>query len=99
MEPRLDPYQHAVAVAIATAAAAEAEAEAALVAKQAAAATVRFSASKHTVVGIDDAAATKIQAVFRSYLVSEPVVCVSWPVLRHAHACIHLASLSPLLCL
>ena len=68
-------------------------------AKQAAAATVRFSASKHTVVGIDDAAATKIQAVFRSYLVSEPVVCVSWPVLRRARACIHLASLSPLLCL
>lgn len=70
LEPRLDPDQHAVAVAIATAAAAEA----ALAAKHAAAAAVRLSASapgsKRTVIGIDEAAAIKIQAVFRSYLVS-----------------------------
>ncbi|CAN6287461.1 unnamed protein product [Urochloa humidicola] len=67
LEPRaLDPDQHAVAVAIATAAAAEA----ASAAKHAAAAAVRLSASKRTaaVVGIDEAAAIKIQAVFRSYL-------------------------------
>ncbi|TVU46044.1 hypothetical protein EJB05_05561, partial [Eragrostis curvula] len=64
-EPRVDPDQHAVAVAIATAAAAEA----AMVAKHAAAAAVRLSASKRVaVVGIEDAAAIKIQAVFRSYL-------------------------------
>jgi hypothetical protein len=70
LEPRVDPDQHAVAVAIATAAAAEA----AMVAKQAAAAAFRLSASapgsKRTVVGIEDAAAIKIQSVFRSYLVS-----------------------------
>lgn len=70
LEPRVDPDQHAVAVAIATAAAAEA----AMAAKQAAAAVVRLSASapgsKRTVIGIEDAAAIKIQAVFRSYLVS-----------------------------
>jgi hypothetical protein len=68
LEPRVvDPDQHAVAVAIATAAAAEA-------AKQAAAAVVRLSksapGSKRTVIGIEDAAAIKIQAAFRSYLVS-----------------------------
>ncbi|CAL4918009.1 unnamed protein product [Urochloa decumbens] len=68
LEPRvLDPDQHAVAVAIATAAAAEA----AMAAKHAAA--VRLSASapgskRAAVVGIDEAAAIKIQAVFRSYL-------------------------------
>lgn len=71
LEPRVDPDQHAVAVAIATAAAAEA----AMAAKQAAAAVVRLSASapgsKRTVIGIEEAAAIKIQAVFRSYLVSE----------------------------
>jgi hypothetical protein len=71
LEPRVvDPDQHAVAVAIATAAAAEA----AMAAKQAAAAVVRLSASapgsKRTVIGIEDAAAIKIQAAFRSYLVS-----------------------------
>ncbi|OEL35165.1 hypothetical protein BAE44_0003816 [Dichanthelium oligosanthes] len=70
LEPRVDPDQHAVAVAIATAAAAEA----AWAAKHAAAAVVRLSASapgsKRTVIGIDEAAAIKIQAVFRSYLVS-----------------------------
>ena len=68
LEPRvLDPDQHAVAVAIATAAAAEA----AVAAKHAAAAVVRLSSSKRaTVIGIDEAAAIKIQAVFRSYLVS-----------------------------
>ena len=71
LEPRvLDPDQHAVAVAIATAAAAEA----AMAAKHAAAAIVRLSSSapgsKRTVIGIDEAAAIKIQAVFRSYLVS-----------------------------
>ncbi|KAL6637477.1 hypothetical protein ACP70R_025049 [Stipagrostis hirtigluma subsp. patula] len=68
LEPRVDPDQHAVAVAIATAAAAEA----AMAAKHAAAAVVRFSASapgsKRTVIGIEEAAAIKIQAVFRSYL-------------------------------
>ncbi|TKV92388.1 hypothetical protein SEVIR_9G160200v4 [Setaria viridis] len=69
LEPRVvDPDQHAVAVAIATAAAAEA----AMAAKHAAAAVVRLSASapgsKRTVIGIDEAAAIKIQAVFRSYL-------------------------------
>ncbi|GJM95954.1 hypothetical protein PR202_ga12750 [Eleusine coracana subsp. coracana] len=68
VEPRVDPDQHAVAVAIATAAAAEA----AMVAKHAAAAAFRLSASqqgsKRAVVGIEDAAAIKIQAVFRSYL-------------------------------
>ncbi|CAD6205905.1 unnamed protein product [Miscanthus lutarioriparius] len=68
LEPRVDPDQHAVAVAIATAAAAEA----AMAAKQAAAAVVRLSASapgsKRTVIGIEEAAAIKIQAVFRSYL-------------------------------
>ncbi|XP_066325086.1 protein IQ-DOMAIN 19-like [Miscanthus floridulus] len=69
LEPRVvDPDQHAIAVAIATAAAAEA----AMAAKQAAAAVVRLSASapgsKRTVIGIDEAAAIKIQAVFRSYL-------------------------------
>ncbi|WVZ59883.1 hypothetical protein U9M48_009972 [Paspalum notatum var. saurae] len=63
LSPYADPDQHAVAVAIATAAAAEA----AVAAKQAAAAVVRLSASKR-VVGIDEAAAIKIQAVFRSYL-------------------------------
>jgi len=72
LEPRVDPDQHAVAVAIATAAAAEA----AMAAKQAAAAVVRLSASapgsKRTVIGIEEAAAIKIQAVFRSYLVSFP---------------------------
>lgn len=67
----VEPDQHAVAVAIATAAAAEA----AMVAKQAAAAAFRLSASapgskRAAVVGIEDAAAIKIQAVFRSYLVS-----------------------------
>jgi hypothetical protein len=58
VEPHVDPDQHAVAVA--TAAAAEA-------AKQAA---FRMSASKRAavVVGIEDAAAIKIQAVFRAYL-------------------------------
>ncbi|KAF8721884.1 hypothetical protein HU200_003738 [Digitaria exilis] len=66
---RLDPDQHAVAVAIATAAAAEA----AMAAKHAAAAVVRLSASapgskRSPVIGIDEAAAIKIQAVFRSYL-------------------------------
>jgi hypothetical protein len=70
LEPRVDPDQHAVAVAIATAAAAEA----AMAAKHAAAAVVRLSASapgsKRTVIGIEEAAAIKIQAVFRSYLVS-----------------------------
>jgi hypothetical protein len=75
LETRMDPDQHAIAVAIATAAAAEA----AVAAKQAAAAVVRYAASapgsKRTVVGIEEAAAIKIQAVFRSYLVS----CVdSW---------------------
>ncbi|CAN6310118.1 unnamed protein product [Urochloa humidicola] len=68
LEPRvLDPDQHAVAVAIATAAAAEA----AMAAKHAAAIRLSASApgSKRTaVVGIDEAAAIKIQAVFRSYL-------------------------------
>ncbi|PAN46040.1 hypothetical protein PAHAL_9G159400 [Panicum hallii] len=69
LEPRvLDPDQHAVAVAIATAAAAEA----AMAAKHAAAAVVRLSSSapgsKRTVIGIEEAAAIKIQAVFRSYL-------------------------------
>ncbi|GJN23990.1 hypothetical protein PR202_gb11694 [Eleusine coracana subsp. coracana] len=69
VEPRVDPDHHAVAVAIATAAAAEA----AMVAKHAAAAAFRLSASsqqgsKRAVVGIEDAAAIKIQAVFRSYL-------------------------------
>ncbi|PNT74401.1 hypothetical protein BRADI_1g14090v3 [Brachypodium distachyon] len=69
LEPRaVDPDQHAVAVAIATAAAAEA----AVAAKQAAAAVVRYAASapgsKRTVIGIEEAAAIKIQSVFRSYL-------------------------------
>ncbi|KAG2635055.1 uncharacterized protein LOC120660666 [Panicum virgatum] len=67
LEPRvLDPDQHAVAVAIATAAAAEA----AMAAKHATAAIVRLSSSapgsKRTVIGIDEAAAIKIQAVFRT---------------------------------
>lgn len=70
LEPRVDPDQHAIAVAIATAAAAEA----AMAAKQAAAVAARLSASapgsKRTVIGIEEAAAIKIQAVFRSYLVS-----------------------------
>jgi hypothetical protein len=61
VEPHVDPDQHAVAVAIATAAAAEA----AMAAKQVA---FRMSASKRAVVGIEDAAAIKIQAVFRAYL-------------------------------
>ncbi|CAM0875784.1 unnamed protein product [Alopecurus aequalis] len=68
LETRMDPDQHAIAVAIATAAAAEA----AVAAKQAAAAVVRYAASapgsKRTVVGIEEAAAIKIQSVFRSYL-------------------------------
>uniref|UniRef100_A0A0D9VWM4 DUF4005 domain-containing protein n=1 Tax=Leersia perrieri TaxID=77586 RepID=A0A0D9VWM4_9ORYZ len=67
LEPRVDPDQHAVAVAIATAAAAEA----AVAAKQAAAAVVRFAAGSRrvpAVVGIEEAAAIKIQSVFRSYL-------------------------------
>ncbi|CAN6298497.1 unnamed protein product [Urochloa humidicola] len=67
LEPRvLDPDQHAVAVAIATAAAAEA----AMAAKHAAVrVTASARGSKRTVVvGIDEAAAIKIQAVFRSYL-------------------------------
>ncbi|KAM0845127.1 hypothetical protein ACQ4PT_056595 [Festuca glaucescens] len=70
LEQRADPDQHAIAVAIATAAAAEA----AVAAKQAAAAVVRYAASapgsksKRTVVGIEEAAAIKIQSVFRSYL-------------------------------
>lgn len=70
LEARADPDQHAIAVAIATAAAAEA----AVAAKQAAAAVVRYAASapgsksKRTVVGIEEAAAIKIQSVFRSYL-------------------------------
>ncbi|XP_037443322.1 protein IQ-DOMAIN 1-like [Triticum dicoccoides] len=69
LEPRvLDPDQSAIAVAIATAAAAEA----AVAAKQAAAAVVRYAASapgsKRTVIGIEEAAAIKIQSVFRSYL-------------------------------
>jgi hypothetical protein len=70
LEPRVDPDQHAIAVAIATAAAAEA----AMAAKQAAAVAARLSASapgsKRTVIGIEEAAAIKIQAVFRSYLVT-----------------------------
>jgi hypothetical protein len=70
LEPRVDPDQHAIAVAIATAAAAEA----AMAAKQAAAVAARLSmsapGSKRTVIGIEEAAAIKIQAVFRSYLVS-----------------------------
>uniref|UniRef100_R7W737 DUF4005 domain-containing protein n=1 Tax=Aegilops tauschii TaxID=37682 RepID=R7W737_AEGTA len=57
-----------IAVAIATAAAAEA----AVAAKQAAAAVVRYAASapgsKRAVIGIEEAAAIKIQSVFRSYL-------------------------------
>ncbi|XP_062213350.1 protein IQ-DOMAIN 19-like [Phragmites australis] len=68
LEPRVDPDQHAVAVAIATAAAAEA----AMAAKQAAAAVFRLPASapgsKRTVIGIEEAAAIKIQSIFRSYL-------------------------------
>ncbi|KAF0919604.1 hypothetical protein E2562_030024 [Oryza meyeriana var. granulata] len=65
LEPRVDPDQHAVAVAIATAAAAEA----AVAAKQAAAAVVRLAGSKRAaIVGIEEAAAIKIQSVFRSYL-------------------------------
>ncbi|KAL6893527.1 hypothetical protein ACP4OV_007625 [Aristida adscensionis] len=69
LEPRVDPDQHAVAVAIATAAAAEA----AMAARHAAAPGVRLSASapgskRTVVVGIEEAAAIKIQAVFRSYL-------------------------------
>uniref|UniRef100_A0ACD6A3K1 Uncharacterized protein n=1 Tax=Avena sativa TaxID=4498 RepID=A0ACD6A3K1_AVESA len=68
LEQRADPDQHAIAVAIATAAAAEA----AVAAKQAAAAVVRYAASapgsKRSVIGIEEAAAIKIQAVFRSYL-------------------------------
>uniref|UniRef100_A0A0E0D3Y8 DUF4005 domain-containing protein n=1 Tax=Oryza meridionalis TaxID=40149 RepID=A0A0E0D3Y8_9ORYZ len=67
LEPRVDPDQHAVAVAIATAAAAEA----AVAAKQAAAAVVRLAGSSRrgvVVVGIEEAAAIKIQSVFRSYL-------------------------------
>ncbi|KAL5683263.1 hypothetical protein ACJX0J_009648, partial [Zea mays] len=68
LEPRVDPDQHAIAVAIATAAAAEA----AMAAKQAAAVAARLSmsapGSKRTVIGIEEAAAIKIQAVFRSYL-------------------------------
>ncbi|KAM3260096.1 hypothetical protein ACQJBY_051390 [Aegilops geniculata] len=69
LEPRvLDPDQSAIAVAIATAAAAEA----AVAAKQAAAAVVRYAASapgsKRSVIGIEEAAAIKIQSVFRSYL-------------------------------
>ncbi|XP_040378360.1 protein IQ-DOMAIN 14-like [Oryza brachyantha] len=65
LEPRIDPDQHAVAVAIATAAAAEA----AVAAKQAAAAAFRLAGSKRAVVvGIEEAAAIKIQCVFRSYL-------------------------------
>ena len=63
LEPRaLDPDQHAVATAAA--------AEAAMAAKHAAAAVVRLSSSvpgsKRTVIGIDEAAAIKIQAVFRT---------------------------------
>lgn len=72
LEPRVDPDQHAVAVAIATAAAAEA----AVAAKQAAAAVVRLAGSSRrgvVVVGIEEAAAIKIQCVFRSYLVSVSV--------------------------
>ncbi|KAI4967443.1 hypothetical protein ZWY2020_025884 [Hordeum vulgare] len=69
LEPRvLDPDQSAIAVAIATAAAAEA----AVATKQAAAAVVRYAASapgsKRSVIGIEEAAAIKIQSVFRSYL-------------------------------
>lgn len=69
LEPRGDPDQHAIAVAIATAAAAEA----AVAARQAAAAVVRYAASapgskRTAVVGIEEAAAIKIQSVFRSYL-------------------------------
>uniref|UniRef100_A0A0E0BI52 DUF4005 domain-containing protein n=1 Tax=Oryza glumipatula TaxID=40148 RepID=A0A0E0BI52_9ORYZ len=72
LEPRVDPDQHAVAVAIATAAVAEA----AVAAKQAAAAVVRLAGSSRrgvVVVGIEEAAAIKIQSVFRSYLVSVSV--------------------------
>ncbi|KAL5209555.1 hypothetical protein ABZP36_005178 [Zizania latifolia] len=68
LEPRVDPDHNAVAVAIATAAAAEA----AVAAKQAAAAAARLAGSapgsKPTVVGIEEAAAIKIQSVFKSYL-------------------------------
>lgn len=66
LEPRVDPDQHAVAVAIATAAAAAA----AVAAKQAAAIrlTASVPGSKRTVIGIEEAAAIKIQSVFRSYL-------------------------------
>jgi IQ calmodulin-binding motif len=76
LETRIDPERHAVAVAVATAAAADA----AVAAAQAAAAMVRLTSgptSKNGAHGrvisknsmIEEAAAIKIQSVFRSYLV------------------------------
>lgn len=75
LETRIDPERHAVAVAVATAAAADA----AVAAAQAAAAMVRLTSGPTGKSGgngrilrnsvIEEAAAIKIQSVFRSYLV------------------------------
>lgn len=76
LETRIDPERHAVAVAVATAAAADV----AVAAAQAAAAVVRLTSGPTGKSGangkvlrrnslIEEAAAIKIQSVFRSYLV------------------------------
>jgi IQ calmodulin-binding motif len=67
-EAEMDQKRHAMAVAVATAAAADA----AVAAAQAAAAVIRFTSgrgSQKTASFIEDLAATKIQSVFRGYLV------------------------------
>jgi IQ calmodulin-binding motif len=67
-EAEMDQKRHAIAVAVATAAAADVAVSAA----QAAAAAIRFTSgwgSRRTASFIEDLAATKIQSVFRGYLV------------------------------
>lgn len=81
LEPDNEQKKHAMALALATTAAADA----AVAAAQAAAAMMRLAAATPgKATPVEEAAATKIQSVFRSYLVCILFLCLLW---YHCYFC------------